>query len=125
MGPMCPPAPSAGLHLLHMADVSCMGRPGRPLPVLIRSTQGQLAVLGGDFRLENWFSRFSGVVLALKFGHRGFENYMSGHPFLISITPSQVPANFGNTWNAFWGSADEAAGLSNVPLLRPGLWLEP
>ena len=51
------------------------------------------------------------VIFDSKFGHRGSENYILGHPFLIPITPSQVPANFGNTWNVFWGSADEAAGL--------------
>ena len=69
MGEISPQAPPAGLDLLHMADVSCMVRPGRPLPVLIRSTQGRLAVLGGDFRLENWFSRFSEVILDVNVGH--------------------------------------------------------
>ncbi len=68
MGPMVSQAPSAGLDSLHMGDVSCIVRPGRSLPVLIRSTQGQLAVLGGDFRLENWFSRSSEVILDVNIG---------------------------------------------------------
>ena len=75
-----------------------MGRPGRPLPVLIRSTQGQLAVPGGDFRLENWFSRFSEVILDVNFGY-----------FRIQIWPSRFrKLHFGTPFpdsdHAFSGS---------------------
>ena len=52
-----------------MADVCRTVGPGRAFPVLISSTHGQLAVLGGDFRVENWFSRFSEVILEVNFGY--------------------------------------------------------
>ena len=98
MGSMCAHAPSAGLDLLHMADVSCMVRPGRPLPVLIRSTQGQFAVLGGDFRLENWFSRFSEVILEVNFGYVRLQIWSSRFRKLHFGTP------FPDSDHAFSGS---------------------
>ncbi len=43
------------------------------------------------------------VIPDSKFGHRGSENRILGHPLLIPITSSQAPANFLRIWKRFGG----------------------